>query len=233
MTMNNLFLAKFNPDEVSWTRVILICLALLIIIIIIFGLIYLCIRKTMDMQGKKIDNLMSNVVVSGVINDKKLFVKVAKYKSKVYFMKKVWPSVLILAICAIIYLSYAIPTKDYLFLTKYTNEFFPKLVRQPDDEGFFGITWILTKWPEWDTTLVCWTNFPNALEGFRHYLILFWWILFLVGFCWYFWVCQSFVSRYMRIRKIAKKGFSKDLLDIMQQANKQTPVPLNLNSDIS
>lgn len=227
------FLASaLDADKVSWWKILLVLLAFLIFLFLLFGLIYLCVKKTMEAQGKKIDNLMAATICSGVINDKKTFKKVAKYKSRVYFMKKSWPAVLILLICGIVYVSWAASTNDWLFLTSYTEEFFPKLVPNPNDEGFFGIKWILTQWPTWDTSKVVWTNFSSALLGARHYITFFLWILFVVGFCYYFIVCQAFVSRYIRIRKICKQGFTKDLITIMQEANKMPAVNLNLQADI-
>lgn len=233
INLNNMLASAFNPDSVSWTKFLLILFALLIIIIILFGLIYVLIRKTMDMQGKKVDNLMANVIISGVVNDKKLFKKLAVYKSTIYFVKKTWIPMLIMVICVICYFAYAIPTKDYSFVVKYTDEFFPKLERAPGDtEGFFGITWMPTKWPVWNFEKVNWTNFATPLEGFRHYLILFFWVGLLFGAGWYFFQVQGYVARYMRINEIIRKGFTKDLVSILQQANMQTPFNINVKPNI-
>lgn len=205
-----------KDNNISWWKVILMILSIFIFVVIIFGLIYLLVKKIMETQGRKVDQLMANTVLSGVINEPKLFKKVAKYKSNVYFIKKSSIAFIILTVCVIAYVSFAVYSKDWGFGIKYTKEFFPYLERAKNDNGAFGAEWIVTQWPVWNTALVKWTNFTSTFEGVRHYFIFFWWIVASAGTILYLWDVQAWFSRYLRIREIVSKGFTKDLVESMK-----------------
>ena len=94
--MNILFNANKFLDS-TW-KVVLALIFVIIVFFAIFGLIGRLIEMTFKHQGKKIDKFMSPLIVAGLVDDDKSFVKIASKKSKAYFFKtSIIPLFLILA----------------------------------------------------------------------------------------------------------------------------------------
>lgn len=92
--MNNILLSLSDSDK----RLVFSLLLILIIIVVLIGLLGYVLVRLMKWQGKKIDTLVHDVVVTKVITDKKHFVKYGRYKNWALFFKQAYISIIIILV---------------------------------------------------------------------------------------------------------------------------------------
>jgi hypothetical protein len=97
--MNNLaFLLKLTEND---KRMVLVFILVIMAILSLLILIALLIAKIGKTQAKKIDTLMHDVVVTGVVDSKKKFLRVALKKSRIHFYRHARISMLVLLLWGI------------------------------------------------------------------------------------------------------------------------------------
>ena len=80
--MNSLLLIKLTEND---KRIIFVLLAVVIILLVLIAYIGFLVTKVMKWQGKKINNYVTDAVVTGVITDEKQFIRYAKRKNSLVF----------------------------------------------------------------------------------------------------------------------------------------------------
>lgn len=197
-------LANSGFLNVSW-KTILVIFIILVSLFAFIGLIGLGIKKLMNYYGRSVDNLMSKLVISRAINNPADFRRIAFAKSYQSFYKASIAPTLLMITALVIYCVYhlidgnwmesifdiktGIGTLFHVFDWS-TLEYFPPL-------GF-------------DFENLVMINEPHFLSGpeMTNYFI------FLLGFSgviYYLFVTLAKVSRDIRIIKLAKTMFRKDL----------------------
>lgn len=198
--MNISFLIKLTEND----KRVLICLCILVLLIIVLvGYLSLLVKKIMEFQGKKIDTMMYDIMKARVIIDEKTFRKVARYKSNIYFFKKTWLPLIIGSVFVGALLIYGGVKDDiglHFFVDALKNLGFG--LKWPMGE-FFGITMPV----DWPTVI----RYPDLSWDPGKYLSY----LCLIGFIYsgirILISVQSLISRELRIRKLRKTYFTKDL----------------------
>ena len=161
----------------------------------------------MKYQGKKIDTLCHDVVVTRVITNKKDFKRYARKKNWKTFYKEAWIPLLILIIAGLTLFLTMLIKKDWHYnLFDHHKTGITTLFFLWDFSGcyqkFFGIT-LLAKWPE---TLI---NKPHfEVDAIGSYIFV---PSFLTGAIWYLIVVQRLIARTLRIGKLCDSVFSKSL----------------------
>ena len=185
-------------------RLAIAAFIILTILFLIVGLIGMLIRKIMQLQGAKLDELVSHAVHFRILEDEKHFRKYAKAKSKRLFFKQALPPILSLFVSLVFYLIYAGVSNKWVndYWGEFSTLFF---VWDFADEGshvtFWGLR-ILAKWPP------C-INEPHFVpEYFASYILCSLWI---VGSVYFFVVSQAYLSRAFMISHRAKTVYSKSL----------------------
>ena len=196
--------------------------AILIIIILVFVLIgYLgyIVTRIMKWQGKRLDTLVADPVVTRVITNRRHFLRYARKKNWRLFFKQVYPAIIILIIGTAVLLIRDAVMKDFsynvfdyevtgfntvLFLWDFSNI----VVREKFS--------IVINWP----TLI---NTPHlSQEAWASYIFM---SCMIVGGLWYFIALQSLISRTIRMYVLSHKAFEKTLEGFNQNVQYQ-----NLNA---
>ena len=188
-------------------RVIIALLLIFVLIFVLIGFIGSIIVRVMKYQGRQIDTLCHDVVVTRVITNVKAFKKYARKKNWKTFYKESWIPLIILVVAFLSLLLTMMIKQDFkynlfdhhktgfttiLFLWDFSDCF----------QKFFGIT-LLAKWP---TTLI---NKPHfEVEAIGSYIFV---PTFLVGAIWYLITVQRLIARTIRIFKLADSVFTKSL----------------------
>lgn len=200
------FLIKFTEGD---KRLILAVVLVLLSILAIFILLAIIIAKIGRRQGKKVDELMHDVVFTQVAKDKKEFKKIARKKSNIYFYKHTRPAMLLIAlhfIGCLIFLNYY-PGATYRgIFTNYNTYGFSTLftiydLSNPTYTSFFGWFNIITNLEVKSTPHFT----KDAIFAYIAVPTLF------IGILLYLYQVQGLIARTLRINKLAKKIYSKDL----------------------
>lgn len=185
-------------------RLAIVAFIILTILFLIFGLLGMLIRKIMQLQGEKLDELVSHAVHFRILESEKHFRKYAKTKSRRLFYKQVFPPILIMLVSLIFYLIYAGITDRWIhdYWGEFSTIFF---LWDFGDEGSYVTFWglrLLAKWPP------C-INEPHFVpEYFASYFLCTLWI---TGTIYFFVVSQAYLSRAFMISHRAKTIYNKSL----------------------
>lgn len=197
-------------------RIILALLIIFILVFVLIGLIGSLVVRTMKFQGKRLDNLVSDVVTTRVITNKKQFFPYARKKNSQLFFKQSFIPLLILFAGVAVYLIYDAVIGDFTYNPFNTTNGFGTLFYTFDFNdpsiysNFFGMT-ILADWPPIATT-------PHfVVEAWQAYVSV---PLMLVGGIWYLITAQCFLARIIRMHKLSRTIFDKSL----EGFNQNTPV---------
>lgn len=188
-------------------RVLLAVFLLVFLVFVLIGFIGSIIVRIIKWEGKKLDNLCTDVMYTRVINDKKSFVKYARRKNFQTFFKEAWIPLIIFAGAWLTLLLTCVFRNDFSYnifdhhKTGFTTLFF--LWDFSDCYGnFFGLT-ILNRWP---TTLI---NQPHfEVDAIGSYIFV---PAFLTGSIWYLIAVQRFFARTLRIKDLSNSIFKKSL----------------------
>lgn len=204
-----------NFGQITWKTIV----ALLFIIVAffaIFGLIGKAIELIMHRQARKVDKFMSPLIISGLIDDDKVFKETAFKKVRIYFFKSSIIPVFLMIASLLMYVIYhsidgnwsesifddvtGIGTLFYTWDFSEAEYYFPL--------GFGGVK--LQNVPHFLTTVQC-INYFIFLFGF-------------IGIVWYLFNVQGYIAQSYRIKKLADKMFSQDLdkVDLSTLFNTET-----------
>lgn len=205
--INTILFALSETDK----RVLIALCFLVILVFILAGYIGFLITRIMRHQGKKMDTMMHDIVVTRVVTTKKEFLKVARKKNWRYFFKTAWIPLLILFVSFLIWItaeslySFKYDMFDYQ-KTGFTTLFFLFDFTDTHDANsiyttIFGIR-VLAKWPPL-------LNEPHfEVEALFSYFFL---PIFLTGAIWYLIDVQCLVSRTYKMYKLADAIYEKNL----------------------
>ena len=189
-------------------RVILIFFLLLIVTIAFIAVIGAIITRVMRWQGKKLDDLTHDVVVTKVIDNRKDFLHYARIKNWRCFFKQAWIPLLILFVSSMILIIHNAAIGDWSYnLVDYEKTGFNTLffIWDFDDpeiyHTFFGVT-LICDWPK----IISYPHF--SIEAWASYLFFFG---MLVGGTWYLVVLQSLIARTYRMYQLSYDIYRKSL----------------------
>lgn len=209
----NLFISLSEKDK----RVILIFFLLLIVTIAFIAVIGAIITRVMKWQGKRMDDLTHDVVVTNVIDNKKDFLRFARTKNWYLFFKQAWiPLVILLVSSLILIIHNSVVGWDYDLLdyekTGFNTLFFIWDFNDPEIfHTFFGIK-MLADWPKI-------INYPHfSLEAWASYIFFFG---MMVGGTWYLIVLQCVIARTIRMYKLSYDIYGKSLEGFNKYKNDQ------------
>ena len=188
-------------------RIIIALLLVLILVFVLIGVVGMLVQRVMRWQGKRMDTLVHDVVVTKVITDKKALKKYGKKKSWALFFKQSYIPLILIMLAFLTLLFTCMIRKDFsynifdhektgfttlLFLWDFKNAIYVKV---------FGVT-VLSDWPPH-------LNLPHfSVDAIGSYIFA---ILFLVGIVWYLIAVQSYISRRIRLFKLCSTIFEKSL----------------------
>lgn len=201
--MFNLFISLSDKDK----RVILIFFLLLIVTIAFIAVLGAIITRVMRWQGKRMDDLTHDVVVTNVVDNKKAFLRYARMKNWYTFVKQSWKPILILiATVLVLVIHNAVVGWDYDLLdfekTGFNTLFFVWDFGDPDIyHKFFGIKMIC----DWPPII----NYPHfSLEAWASYIFFFG---MLIGGAWYLVTLQCVIARTFRMYQLSYDLYRKSL----------------------
>ncbi len=185
-------------------RILIAAFIIVIILFILIGLIGMLIRKIMQKQAKRLDDLVADAVRFRIVADEKHFRRYAKIRSKRLFYKQAFPPMMILFSSLVIYLIYAGVTDNWSrnYFGEFGDLFF---LWDFGDEGSYVDFWgmhLLAKWPPL-------TNEPHfEVSHIISYILCLMW---LIGIVYFFVVSQAYLSRAFMISHRASTVYNKSL----------------------
>lgn len=197
-------LAQLSEND---KRLIIFLVIIFILVFVIFGYLGLLVKKIMKFQAKKMDDLVHDVVITGIINEpKKLFFFGFKKNNRQFF-KESWIPVAIMAFAGLSLLTYCIAYQNFnvdLFDVEKTGIntlFFNFDWDNAPRATFFGVT-LISDWPPIAST-------PHwSWDAWGAYLFF---PGMLVGGIWYLVAVQAYIARLYRLIKLSKTLFNKSL----------------------
>lgn len=219
-------LAKLSEND---KRLIVVLLLVVILVFVIAGYIGLLIKKIMQHQGKKMDDLVSDVIIAKVITEPKSLRKFGIKKNYRQFFKEAWiPFVIMLFSSLMIILYCTIYQNWHLNIFDYENkEGFGTLLFIFDWDNapradFFGVT-LISGWPELIHT-------PTwEWHAWGSYIFV---IGMSVGGIWFLICVQAYIARTIQLFKLSKRVFSKSLDNYNANTNPNPLIPPSDNNNI-
>ena len=222
----NFLIALSENDK----RLIFAILIVLILVFVLIGYIGFLVTKVMKWQGKKLDTIVADPVVTRVITDKHHFIRYARKKNWRLFFKQSYIAILILLFAAIILIIRDAIYRDFSYNPFNKDNGFGTLLFVWDFSVCFrreGISLILN-WP----ALV---NTPHFVwEAWGGYLFT---IAILIGGIWYIIALQALIARTIRMFQLATSAFEKNLdgfnQNVQYQQQQQNAVPPQPDNNIN
>jgi hypothetical protein len=203
----NILVFAFAKMSESDKRVLVALFILVLLVILIFGYLQKLVGYIMYNQGLQIDTMMYDIIRTRVIVDKKTFKREAYRKSHIYFVKKAWIPFLIacLFVGGLFLYGYLIKDTSMGFFSKALYEMSFTL-HWPVGKHF-GLM-LLEDWPTIDKP----SDFSCVgADGQNKYMSLFFLVGLIVSGIIFLVRCQALLSRSLRIRKLCRTYFAKDL----------------------
>ncbi len=199
-------------------RLIFALLLLIILVFVLIGYIGFIVTRIMKWQGKKMDTLVSDVVVTRTITKKIPFFNYARKKNWRLFFKQSWVAVIILLVGALTLVIRDAVMRDFSYnIFDYNVTGFNTILFLWDFSGVYqrqGAS-ILLNWP----VLI---NEPHVSpEAWTSYVFM---SCMIVGGGWYLIAIQSLIARTIRMFQLSTSVFEKSLDGFNQ--NKQLQ-PMN------
>ena len=222
----NFLIALSENDK----RLIFAILIVLILVFVLIGYIGFLLTKVMKWQGKKLDTIVADPVVTRVITDKHHFIRYARKKNWRLFFKQSYIAILILLFAAIILIIRDAIYRDFSYNPFNKDNGFGTLLFVWDFSVCFrreGISLILN-WP----ALV---NTPHFVwEAWGGYLFT---IALLIGGIWYIIALQALIARTIRMFQLSTSAFEKSLdgfnQNVQYQQQQQNTVPPQPENNIN
>jgi len=199
-----MILAAIKLSE-NTKKALIIFFLIFIIIFVLIGYISLAIEGAMKKQGSKADAMLSNVVQAELFDNEKKFRRFGiKKNARVFYVESRIPFLIILG-CGLAYLLYC------LFTAKWGYNPFNKT------DGFATLFYEFSEWPKekfFGIKLI--SGWPSVLSK-PHFEVaaIFSYILvpaLIVGVVWFLIYVLAYISRSIRIRKIARSIYRKKLV---------------------
>lgn len=217
-----IFISLSETDK----RVIFVLLLFIIVTLVILGYIGLIITRVMKWQGKRMDQLTHDVVVTKVIDNKKDFMRYARKKNWVCFFKQAWIPLLIMLVAGLILIIRNAVSKDWSYdvfdykVTGFGTLLFIFDFSDPDIYvNVFGMT-LLAEWPPV-------ISYPHwSWEAWCSYLFV---PIMTVGGVWYLISLQCVIARTIRMHELKHSVFDKSLENYNQNNVVIPPSNNNLN----
>lgn len=191
------------------TRLLIAFLLLLVLGFVILGYISLLVYKLMKWQGKKIDNEVSDVLITRTVTKPKTFLAYAHKKNWRLFYKESAIALIILAVGGLTLLIRNMVMRDFAYNPLNYQDGFSSILflwdwADPDSyTQVFGIT-ILAKWPP-----ALNGHKPHfAPEAIPAYIFV---VCMVVGGIWYLVSCQAFFARLVRVVWLSRHALDKNL----------------------
>ena len=220
----NFLIALSENDK----RLIFAILIVLILVFVLIGYIGFLVTKVMKWQGKKLDTIVADPVVTRVITDKRHFIRYARKKNWRLFFKQSYIAILILLFAGIILIVRDAIYQDFTYNPFNKDTGFGSLLFLWDFSVCFrreGISLILN-WP----ALV---NTPHfVLDAWGGYLFT---VSLIVGGIWYIIALQALIARTIRMYQLSTTAFEKNLDGFNQNAQyqQQNAVPPQTDNNIN
>ena len=197
-----IFLISLSEND---KRLIFALLIVLILLFVLIGYIGFLITKVMKWQGKKMDTLVADPVVTHVITKKGHFLNYARKKNWRLFFKQSYVAILILITGAATLLIRDAVMRDFSYnVFDHETTGFNTLLFLWDFSGCIkkeGIS-IVLNWP----VLI---NSPHfSVDAIISYIFM---TCMIVGGLWYLIALQSLISRTIRMYVLSTKAFEKSL----------------------
>lgn len=218
--MTSLFLLKLTEND---KRIIFILLAVVIVLLVLTAYIGYLVTTVMKWQGKKINNHVTDAVITGVITSEDEFKKYANKKNWwLFYRQGRTPFVITLAAVAF----YVIASLFVGFTNPFNHETgfgtllfvwdFSTIVRVPEEGAG-----ILINWPQ----LI---NTPHFVkEAWVSYIFV---PVVFAGGLWYLFTVQGFIARFIQIKRLGQKIYNEQLENyISAQGYPQQPTPPGAN----
>ena len=210
--MGTLFLLKLSEND---RRIIIALLFAIIILFVLIGLLGSLVVRIMKWQGKKCDELISEVVVNRIVTTPRQLKSYARRKNSRCFIKQAWVPVILITVGALLLIIHNLVFKNWKY-----NPFNHK-----DGFGTLLFVWdfahIFTKPETGSGVLVNWPKLINEphfeVKAIFSYFIV---PCFIVGGLWYFFIAQGYLARTLRAHKLAKTVFDMSL----DNYNQNTPI---------
>ena len=198
-------------------RLIIVLLLVVILLFVIAGYVGLLVRKIMNAQASKADDMLHDVVEAGVITNERKLLTFGIRKNWREFFKRAWIPFLIMLSVSTIFLFYCIFSKNWSYnIWDYKKQGFNTLFYVHDWSTFyqanaegFSITW---------PKLVSSPHLSG--EAWVSYLFV---PGMIVGGTWFMFEVQGYIARAFRIYKLSKKAFRKTMDNVTPSSSPIKP----------
>lgn len=202
--MVRLFIELSDRDK----RFLLILFLLIIVVIALIAVIGALITRLMRWQGKRMDDLTHDVVITNVIENKKQFLHYARMKNWRLFFLQSWKPLTIMLVVSLVLLVRNMVTADWSYnlvdynVTGFNTIFFIFDFDDPNIyHNFFGLN-IICDWPK----VISYPHF--SAEAWASYIFFFGMV---VGGIWYLVTLQCVIARTIRMYRLASSMYHKSL----------------------
>lgn len=206
-------------------RLIFALLIVLILVFVLIGYIGFLITRVMKWQGKKLDSLVADPIVTHVITNKKQFFPYARKKNWRLFFKQSYIAFLIMVTGALVLVIRDAIMKDFSYnVFDHEKTGFGTLLFVWDFSGCIkrdGAA-IILNWP----VLI---NSPHfSVDAIVSYIFM---TNMIVGGVWYLISLQALISRTIRMLQLSTKVFEKSLDGFNQNIQYKDNPPANNSLD--
>lgn len=208
MNLYNILISLSENDK----RMIFAILIIVILLLVLIGYLGFLLTRLMKWQGKTMDTLIHDPVVTKVIKDKKHLIKFGRKKNWALFYKQAWVPFIIILVGVLVLLIRNSITDDW--------NYNPFSVENGFGSLFF--TWKVSG--EMTGTDTTWIRFNKLVIDNRPHLIASAWAgyiaapCFLIGGIWYFFVSSALLARTIQLYKRSKEVFEKSLEGFSQSS---------------
>ena len=217
MSINPILISLSENDK----RMIFAILIIVILLLVLIGYLGFLLTRLMKWQGKKMDTLIHDPVITKVIKDKRHLISFGRKKNWALFYKQAWiPFIIIMVGLLVLFIRNGI-TDDWSYNVFSTENGF----------GTLFFTWKISGEMTGDATSLI--RFNKLVVDNRPHFVASAWAgyisapCFLVGGLWYFFVSSSLLARTIQLYKRSKEVFEKSL----DGFNQSSPSPLTNNPE--
>ena len=198
-------------------RLIIVLLLLIILLFVIVGYIGVLVRKIMKLQATKADDMLHDVVVSGVITSERKLLFFGIRKNWRVFFKYSWVPFLIILLSLTILFCYCAFSGNWNYnIWDYEREGFNTLFFIHDWSKFFQSTseGFSMTWPQLISS-------PHlSADAWVSYLFV---PGMVIGGGWYLFEVQGYIARAFRIYKLSRTAFRKTMENVTPPSSPINP----------
>ena len=198
-------------------RLIIVLLLVVILLFVIAGYVGLLVRKIMNAQASKADDMLHDVVEAGVITNERKLLTFGIRKNWREFFKRAWIPFLIMLSVSTIFLFYCIFSTNWGYnIWDYEKQGFNTLFYVHDWSSFYqaNVEGFSITWPK----LVSSPHLSG--EAWVSYLFV---PGMIVGGTWFMFEVQGYIARAFRIYKLSKKAFRKTMDNVTPSSSPIKP----------